>query len=210
MPKALPLTGLSQKAHTLSPIFSLQPQQSKWPEMHCAILVLGDISSKQVGHRGFGMLLFLLLLSSIFIFSFSVEASRLASGLGDSLGLLSPCLNRHLLARRPTLRLHRPWSQYLQMSSFFGALSFGIWLFLLLFSSLFILLDSVNASRSRLAFSLRDSLGLLSPCLNRHLRVLQKPWSQYLQVPSLLLSAFFFDSLVIGVLLLLLRLLLSS
>ena len=107
MPKALPLTGLSQKAHTLSPIFSLQPQQSKWPEMHCAILVLGDISSKQVGHRGFGMLLFLLLLSSIFIFSFSVEASRLASGLGDSLGLLSPCLNRHLLARRPPLRLHR-------------------------------------------------------------------------------------------------------
>ena len=146
MPKALPLTGLSQKAHTLSPIFSLQPQQSKWPEMHCAILVLGDISSKQVGHRGFGMLLILLLLSSIFILMDSVEASRLASGLGDSLGLLSPCLNRHLLARRPPLRLHRPWSQYLQMTSFFGA-PFGIWLFLLLFSS--ILLDSVKASRSR-------------------------------------------------------------
>ena len=183
MPKALPLTGLSQKAHTLSPIFSLQPQQSKWPEMHCAILVLGDISSKQVGHRGFGMLLFLKLLSSTFILMDSVEASRLASGLGDSQGLT--CLNRHLLARRPPLRLHRPRSQYLQMPSLFGALSFGMLLFLLLFSSIFIWLDSVKASRSRLASSLRDSLGLLSPCLNRHLRALQKPWSQYLQVPSL-------------------------
>ena len=52
-------------------------------------------------------------------------------------------------------------------------------------------------------------MGLLSPCLNRHLRALQKPWSQYLQVPSLL-SALSSDSFIIGVLLLLLRLLLSD
>ena len=30
IPKALPLTGWSQKAQSLSPIFSLQPQHSRW------------------------------------------------------------------------------------------------------------------------------------------------------------------------------------
>ena len=79
MPKALPLTGCSQKAHSLSPIFSLQLQHNKWPERHWAILVLRDISSRQMGHRGIVTLLFLLELSSIFNLIDSDEASSLFS-----------------------------------------------------------------------------------------------------------------------------------
>ena len=78
MPKALPLTGWSQKAQSLSPIFSLQGQHSRWPEIHWAILV--DISPKQMWHFGLTtLLLFLTPPTSLLALIDSVEVSSVDS-----------------------------------------------------------------------------------------------------------------------------------